>query len=95
MDRATTREEYKAFMRRWRAAFAHTLPFGGKDMWADDVSKQAHNDVFHAIYAVVPKDYWNFRDEVFRHVYEAKESCGLLLNVKYAPNSYPHKTRNP
>lgn len=95
MDRSTTREEYKAFMRKWRAVLAECGP--ADNFWKRDksVRDSAMSIAFGAVYDVIPFQFWELRPQPYKHCYGAKESCGLLLNCKLAANSHPHKTRNP
>lgn len=100
MDRSTTKEEYKAFMRKWRAVLANCgLP---DNSWRREKSVQdeARYTAFAAVYKLVPCEFWDFRPQttskVFRGLGEPNPEISMKMNTEgFCANSYPHKTRNP
>lgn len=100
MDRSTTKAEYKAFMRKWRAVVVNCgMP---DNAWKrqKDVQEDARIIAFTAVYKVVPRIFWDLQRQDMKIYRDPKEEalpeiCMKMNTEHYCPNSYPHKTRNP
>ena len=100
MDRSTTKAEYKAFMRMWRAVVGNcNLPV---DAWKREkpIQDEARNIAFGAVYKIIPGVFWDMRRQDMKIYRDPKEEsmpaiCMKMNAGQYCPNSYPHKTRNP
>jgi len=98
MDRSTTREEYQAFMRKWRAVLGNAAP--PDNFWKYDklVQGTARSIVFNAVYELIPPEFWDYRREspAMEPVWPSKAYWMFAkYNMAHAANSHPHKTRNP
>lgn len=67
MDRTTTRDEYKAFMRKYRAMLSilDTKTVEWKSQ--RDVADMAFHASFSAVYDVIPKEFFSMKGCSIRH----------------------------
>lgn len=88
------KKEFYEERRKWRMIARSSFP--DKSIRNKNDAAIVRDFLWDNIWKQAPKWFWDTRPIQFKFVKKLRDSkVACALNLENAPNSYPHKTRNP
>lgn len=87
------KKEWKDERRKWRMISKSSFPH--EDLKNKEDYEMVRKFLFENLWDKAPEWFWDTKPRCFYFVREIKDKCDIRLNIKDAPNSCPHPTKNP
>lgn len=87
------KKEWKNERRKWRMINKSSFPDEKIKNKSD--ANMVREALFSMVWKNAPKWFWDTNPRCFYFVRKIKDKWDIKLNIKDAPNSYPHPTKNP